>query len=709
MAKKKATPPQAEQFEEVAPPESGSEQVFTTSTPKSTKGRIVSDDTATEADVSGPDPLRPATSSTSLEDAEKLGRELGQVPLGAKKPNKRASRTSAAKAQVTRSAGTDAYTDRILTDINTDREATHELGLQKKIRGAAKQLLMPLYQAHKDQGGCDETGPYKDKCPTLLGQDETFDGYLKSHSRLKHVREAVQGAIATASDKIRNKKNPITGELDNAYKPVTAEDLHESHTAQHVERLYKLSDMLYDDHVQRSQAAGTTPLPKEAYSPDKVRAAINTHISMGTNKTLYSSFLPGVGKRVRTAQDQAAAVKELPSISLWWNGKGTDAPSHQGLVSALFSSMGRVRSRNAQKQNPGSGISRKLGYLPGDQKAAAEEAYDADTRTSQVLPETINPDLHKILGARHAESRQRTQAEGMRRSGVIDNEQARNVKTLAKTELQATIPTLTGEQLDANVERAGAERDAAEQEAYETHESQHAATSRANRAKVRNGSPEQKAAAMFDTCHDAGCNQARRAAVESGAKGIDFETWKGLHGVAHESQFDETGRPVVTDEMRNVAAAENRKRANVALSPRTPNAVGDLLTQGNNTADGSGTTVPNNNADGAVDHLSQIQSAIKSGAILIPGGRGAVRDREVSPEAGTPLKPVLNKNISQRHFSKWKSMPNRVQQQMLSVGLEHHDRFISDYDTHNANERNKVQAADEAGQMYKPQDFNFKL
>lgn len=684
--KKKETPPQAEQFEEVAPPTAGSEQVFTTSTPTVGKGRIVGDDTATEADVSGPDPLRPRTSSTSLEDADKLARELGQVPQGA---TRRAPGTNrrVARREVVRKPGTDQYTEGVLRDLNEDRAATHEKGIVRKIKLRKNEIL--LQGIYKDHNNPEYT------CTTkgCQGKNADFKTFHKAHTRAPWYIKAQADAQEQADSEIRGKKDPVTGELENTYTPLTAADLQSNNAAHlHTERLAKLADMLFKEHVE---AVGKDNAVPEAYTPDKVRQALNLHINLGRGTTRELSYQPGLGKRTNFVYDTATAMKHLPGIALW-----RDNPSltHQEAVSALWSSMNSVRSREAQKSNPGSGIARAMSELPPQQAAARLAMYDEETDKSRVVPGVVKDDLHTILMAHHAYSKRHAEVSRDLFNGNMDRETADLIRESANRSWNAVVPKISGERITANVTQAL-------RDAHQKHEAAHLTTQEANISTLsRRPSKKERESAAFDTCSNPECNAARKAAAEaSGGKtsGLPFESWSEIHG--HE--VGESGVPAVTKELRAKAASENRRRINTALSTRTPGAVDDLLTQNNGTAEGSNTAISDNNASEAVDHVSEIQRAISSGAVLVPGAR-TPRARGSVP-SGERLPAILGENIKRQHFPAFRGMPPRVQQQMLRTPPERHDEFIDAYNTHTANERSKVQAADKAGTMYTPKDFDF--
>jgi len=715
MAKKKNTP-QPEQFEEVAAPDSGSTRRFTTSTPKATSGRITSQEPAAEPastseGTSAGSEVDDATFVKRMRGFDALSRELSEVPLGAKKQNSRSSRSSAAKPRIERAEGIDDYTQRILGRMNSDRAASRKKGLESRITKLSNRHLFPLYQKHLEQGGCDETGPFGDKCPTLLsikagGQPEDFKTYLKSHGMGTGAKTNPerQAATAAARKEVMEETDPLTGQKNSEYRPITADDLKTSNTAQHLERLYKLADMMHEEHKQRADASGGS-IPyvgEDAYHPDKVRSAINEAIKQARGTVDYAPYKPGVGRVIRSAPDQPKALESLPGLALLWTGEAKTTEAHQNTVNGLWSAMSKIRSRNAQKSNPGSDIGRQLSTLGGESRRIVENAYDAETAKHNALAPIIDT-IHKILGAGANQSRQLKTAETARTLKAMSNEEAREQKETIKSEYQEIVPRISGPEIQSNV-------DIALQEAHSDHESQHVATRRANLAALgKRGSATARASARFDTCDNPECNSARRSEISAAAEqglpepeGLSFEKWQEIH-----KPDVGTGIPELSAAQLKTVASENRRRVAVAISPRTPTAVGDILTQNSNTAEGAGTETPDNNADDAVDRLSNIQSQVASGAILLPGSsrsRSTGRGRGSQPET---LKPILNRNISEEHFDIWKSMPRKVQQSMLSYGIKHGANFVNSYRTHLANEKSKVAAAQEIGKTYKPAEFTF--
>ena len=720
MAKKKATPPppQENQFEEVAPPETGSEKVFTTSTPTNIgPGRIVGDDSG------APDPdrednnLYPKTSSLSLEQASSIERELSEVPQGAVRPNKRAARIrGVSKAQVTRHEGTDDYTLGILQRINADRQESSEINIKGLITKRKNAILsapidseegrqyphLTIYANHEAQGGCRSDGDMADKCPTLQGKRLSFKDFMTSHAHVKYVREAKEEAKSTAEDEIRNGKDIVTGAPLNGAKLLTPEDLKTSNNAQHLERLYKLSDLMYEDHVARSRAAGVSELPREAYSPKMIRAAIHTHIKFGRDVVERKSYVKGVGREIKSAPNLVEALKTLPSIAMLWRGKSYDATTtHIDRVHQLWSALGKARSRNLQKQNAGSDIAKEMASLPPEKAKLREDLYDAKTRQLMGPSASMVEDLHSMIGAVHNEKVQRARAERGRVTKAMSPDEARTAKALATMERQEVIPTLTGEEIAAGEEAAGTEKDPRLQAAYQDHENQHKATRRERLAALGSKpSLAGKASAMFDTCTHEECNQARRSASGEGGT-LGFSDWMRIHGPKDGVSSTAPGREPSFDDVQG-AITENRRRTAQAL--RAPSAVDDLLSQGNNTANGSGTEVPNNNAD---DALSQIQKAVQSGAIITPSGRNPRRGTVKGASRQADGQAVIGKNLSLEHWPIFKTLPPNVRKQMLNVPMVDHPEFLNAYNTHVSNELSKVRAAAKKKQTYIPQEFKY--
>jgi len=697
MAKKKATPPSEGQFDEVAPPGPSS---FTTSTPNPVSGRIVSGSDVPQS--SGPSDEAPTAESLrgKLEEVDRLsrvGKELSEAPV--RKTRKNASRTPGtgkAAVPIRLEDPADAFRLKILADINADELATHTIARTGAITKAKNAKLTKLYKDHnKNPEACTSK-----HCPARDGGYETRDEYLATHGHLSHVIKAKADAEALAEHEYDNAKDPVTGELVNAFKPRTLDTLN-THQQQHVERVYKLAEMLHADHVANATAAGATPLDKEAYSPDKVLSAVNSLIGAATGKTYYKAYTAGLGKRVRHVADTEGTMEQLPSIST----EPAQKFSHQELVSALFDAMNKSRSRPLQLNNPGSGIARRLAAAESPQaRDAIRNAYDAETAIHRGGAAPFVADLHKILGAVSAESKGKKKVERERRLGRIDNDTARTIKAMKVEENTGLIlPKITGEQLDAQAARENESVMADRQQRYEDHEAQHSATQKINLAKIgRNASKKARASAITNTCHSETCNAAR-ARSEDGS--ISLDAWTAIH--ANDVTSPSTR---VRGGATQTTASEGRRRVDAtvdaALASRTPGAVSDLVGQGNTTAAGAGTAVPNNNADDAVN-LSDIRRQIKAGAILVPGSSDRRPRGQVSDDRPAPIPAVLNRTILRRHFDQWSTLPRRVQQHMLSFPIEHHDKFLSDYATHNANERSKVQAADKAGQMYTPKDFTF--